>query len=102
MIRMQNAPLCRLTGGRAAGFFTGLVVTDANETLGLGSHILFDHEFLAQFLTTDGKAEVGEEIRPISGATVSSRAVSRCVSAAVSAVTGVDVPSQATPWGDAP
>lgn len=86
----------------AEGTVTGLAVTDANETLGLGSDILFDHEFLAQFLTTDGKAEVGEEILPVSGATVSSRAVSRCVSAAVAAVTGVDVPSQATPWGDAP
>lgn len=84
------------------GTVTGLTVWDAHETLGLGSDILTDHEFLAQFLTTDGTAEIGTEIRPISGATVSSRAVSRCVGAAVSAVTGVDVPSQATPWGDAP
>lgn len=84
------------------GTVTGLTVWDARETLGLGSDILTDHTFLAQFLTTDGTAEVGEEIRPISGATVSSRAVSRCVGAAVSAITGVDVPSQATPWGDAP
>ena len=35
-------------------------------------------------------------------ATASSRAVVRCVNAAVSAVTGVDVPSQATPWEGAP
>ena len=84
------------------GTVTGLTVWDAHETLGLGSDILTDHQFLAQFLTTDGTAEIGEEIRPITGATVSSRAVSRCVGAAVSAVTGVDVPSQATPWGDAP
>jgi len=84
------------------GTVTGLAVCESYETPGLGNDILTDHEFLAQFLTTDGRAEVGEDIRPLTGTTVSSRAVSRCVSAAVSAVTGVDVPSQATPWGDAP
>ena len=84
------------------GYVTGLVVRDAHETPFLGSAILTDHEFLAQLLTTAGQAEIGEEIRPITGATVSSRAVVRCVNAAVSAVTGVDVPSQATPWEGTP
>ena len=84
------------------GRVAALTVREAHETPGLGSGILFDHEFLAQFLQTDGRAEIGREIQPITGATVSCRAVSRCVSAAVSAVTGEDVPSQATPWGDAP
>lgn len=84
------------------GRVAALTVREAHETPGLGSAILFDHKFLAQFLQTDGRAEIGREIMPISGATVSCRAVSRCVSAAVSAVTGEDVPSQATPWGDAP
>ena len=78
----------------------GLTVRDGHETPGLGSAILFDHTFLAQFLKTDGQAEIGRDIEPITGATVSSRAVSRCVSAAVAAVTGEDVPSQATPWGE--
>jgi len=82
------------------GRVVALTVREAHETPGLGSGILFDHGFLAQFLTTDGRAELGREIQPITGATVSSRAVSRCVNAAVSAVTGVDVPSQATPWGE--
>lgn len=84
------------------GRVTGLVVRDAHETPWLGSDILRDHVFLARFLKTEGQAQIGSEIPPITGATVSSRAVSRCVSAAVAAVTGVDVPSQATPWGDAP
>ena len=83
------------------GAVTGLVVRDAHETPGLGRDILFDHAFLAQFLRTRGQAEIGEDIIPITGATVSCRAVTRCVNAVVAAVTGVDVPSQATPWGDA-
>ena len=84
------------------GRVVGLTVTESHETPGLGSHILTDHEFLARFLTTDGTAEVGTEIQPITGATVSSRAVSRCVEAAVAAVTGADVPTEATPKEDAP
>ena len=91
-----------LVAVRQDGTVTALVVREAHETPGLGSAILFDHEFLAQFLRTRGQAEIGKDIQPVSGATVSCRAVSRCVNAAVSAVTGVDVPSQATPWGDAP
>ena len=89
-----------LVAVRHDGTVTGLAVRDAHETPGLGSDILFDYAFLAQFLKTDGQAEIGRDIVPITGATVSSRAVSRCVSAAVAAVTGEDVPSQATPWGE--
>ena len=89
-----------LVAVRQDGAVTGLVVRDAHETPGLGSAILFDHEFLSQGLLTKGQAEIGKDILPITGATVSCRAVTRCVNAAVSAVTGVDVPSQATPWGD--
>ena len=91
----------RLVAVDDTGAVTGLVVRDAHETPGLGRDILFDHAFLAQFLRTRGQAEIGEDIIPITGATVSCRAVTRCVNAAVAAVTGVDVPSQATPWGDA-
>lgn len=91
-----------LVAVRQDGTVTGLVVREAHETPGLGSAILFDYEFLAQFLKTKGQAEIGKDIQPVTGATVSCRAVTRCVNAAVAAVTGVDVPSQATPWGDAP
>ncbi len=105
-----------------AGTVTGLVTSEAHETLGLGSKILSDTAFLAQFLnesgafsvgtsangsshtdavsgaTSDG-AVTGEEtpVDGISGATVSSKAVARCVNAAIAYVTGADVDSSATP-----
>ncbi len=82
------------------GRVVALTVGDAHETLGLGSAILTDYGFLSQFLRSRGQTEIGEEIVPLTGATVSSRAVSRCVNLAVSAVTGADVPTQATPWED--
>ncbi len=99
------------------GTVTGLVVRSAHETLGLGSKILTDHEFLSQFLNRSGSFAVGaadafsgatgtvestgEEITVdgISGATVSSKAVARCVTAAVAYVTGADIDSSATSWG---
>ena len=97
----------------------GLVVREAHETYGLGSRILTDHAFLAQFLNQSGSFEIatqgadafsgataeaateGEAIQVdgISGATVSSKAVARCVSSAVAYVTGADVASSATSWG---
>ncbi len=108
-----------LVGVDNSGRVTGLVVYDAHETLGLGSKILTDHVFLSQFLNKDGSFSVsspewdsssgatdstdtsGEEIYVdgISGATVSSKAVARCVSSAVAYVTGADVGSSATEWG---
>ena len=102
------------------GYVTGLVVEDAHETLGLGSRILTDHVFLAQFLNKTGSFEVttagadafsgataeaetaeGEAVAVdgISGATVSSKAVIRCVNSAVAYVTGADAVSAATSWG---
>ncbi len=103
-----------------SGNVTGLVTYNAHETLGLGSKILTDHEFLAQFLNKSGSFTIevsgedsfsgatsepsssGDEIYVdgISGATVSSKAVARCVSAAVAYVTGEDAVSSATSWGD--
>lgn len=101
------------------GKVVGLVVREAHETYGLGSRILTDHAFLAQFLNQSGSFEIathgadafsgataeatteGESIQVdgISGATVSSKAVARCVSSAVAYVTGADVASSATSWG---
>ena len=101
------------------GKVQGLVVREAHETYGLGSRILTDHVFLAQFLNQSGSFEIathgadafsgataeaateGETIQVdgISGATVSSKAVARCVSSAVAYVTGADVASSATTWG---
>lgn len=102
-----------------AGKVTGLVVLEAHETLGLGSRILTDHVFLSQFLNKSGSFAVaakeadaftgatadaepeGEtiDVDAITGATVSSKAVVRCVNSAVAYVTGADAVSSATTWG---
>ncbi len=81
------------------GTVTGLVVQDMSETMGLGSRALNDHVFLAQFLNTSGEAEVGSTVDALSGATVTSKAVTRCVNSAVGFVTGADTSSGATSWG---
>ncbi len=109
-----------LIGVDRKGNVTGLVVLEAHETLGLGSNILIDHQFLARFLNqngsfaigtpgetdgfsgaTGGTASAGEEtwVDGISGATVSSKAVARCVNSAIAYVTGADAGSSATGWG---
>ena len=111
--------LTMLVGVNNAGKVTGLVVTDAHETFGLGGKALTDHVFLSQFLNRTGSFEVatagadafsgataetepaGEAIGvdALTGATVTSKAVVRCVNSAVSYVTGADVVTEATSWG---
>ena len=105
-----------LIGVNNEGFVTGLVVSEAHETLGIGSNILTDHAFLAQFLNGTGsftvatadafsgatgetETEDAAAVDAISGATVSSKAVIRCVNSAIAYVTGADVSSGATSWG---
>lgn len=103
-----------------AGKVTGLVVNTMSETPGLGGEALTDHVFLSQFLNKSGtfsiatqgadafsgatgeaEATEGEEVEVdgISGATVTSKAIARSVSSAVSYVTGADIASSATTWG---
>ena len=110
-----------LIGVNNAGKVTGLVVQEAHETAGLGNQALTDHVFLAQFLnrtgtfavathgeadafsSATGEAEPAEgesvEVDAITGATVTSKAVIRCVNSAVAFVTGADASSSATEWG---
>lgn len=108
-----------LVGVDNQGTVTGVVAYRAHETNGLGNRILTDHKFLSQFLNksgtfsissagtdafssaTDNNEAWGDEIAVdgISGATVSSKAVIRCVNAAVAYVTGADTQSSATEWG---
>ena len=109
-----------LVGVNNAGKVTGLVVSDAHETFGLGGKALTDYVFLAQFLNKTGSFEVatagadafsgatsetetagGEAIGvdAITGATVTSKAVVRCVNSAVAFVTGADATTEATSWG---
>jgi len=93
------AEITVLVGVSNDGTVTGLVVKDMHETLGLGAKILNDWEFLAQFLQTSGDAEVGTTVDALTGATVTSKAVTRCVNSAVAVVTGADAESAATSWG---
>ena len=88
-----------LVGVSDDGVVTGLQIRSMEETLGLGGNALYDWKFLSQFLNTDGNAAVGEDIDAISGATVTSKAVTRSVNAAVAVVTGSDADSGATSWG---
>ena len=88
-----------LIGVHNDGYVTGLQVRQMEETFGLGAEALTDWEFLAQFLRTEGDAVVGENIDAISGATVTSKAITRSVNSAVAFVTGSDVDSGATSWG---
>lgn len=91
--------LAMLVGVSLEGSVTGVVVRDLSETMGLGSKALTDDTFLAQLLWTEGEAAVGENVDALTGATVTSKAVTRCVNAAVSYVTGADTSSGATSWG---
>lgn len=106
-----------LIGVNKDGKVTGLVVSDAHETPGLGNNALTDTDFLAQFLNKTGEfsvktngadafsgatGEVSEsamEVDALTGATVTSKAVVRCVNSAIAYVTGADVVSSATSWG---
>ena len=108
-----------LVGVNNDGKVTGLVVRDLSETVGLGANALWDTDFLAQFLNTSGGVTVGTPgeadafsgatgeaetetevyVDAITGATVTSKAIARCVNSAAAYVTGADVSSGATSWG---
>lgn len=109
-----------LIGVSSEGRVIGLVVQEAHETPGLGNEALTDHVFLSQFLNgsgnfavathgadtfigATGEAEPAEgdsvEVDAITGATVTSKAVIRCVNSAVAYVTGADAVTEATGWG---
>ena len=86
-------------GVKNDGYVTGLTVRDMAETHGLGREALFDSNYLLQYLRSEGDAAVGEDIDALTGATVSSKAITRAVNSAVAFVTGADVSSGATEWG---
>ena len=107
-----------LIGISKEGKVTGLTVRDMQETPGLGMSAMWDEQFLAQFLNTEGGVAIGTAgedafsgatgsdtaeteiyVDGISGATVTSKAIARCVNSAVAYVTGADVDSGATSWG---
>jgi len=97
------------------------VVGVMHKTLGLGAQALTDHVFLSQFLNTAGGVAIGSPdaeadafsgatatetetetsvyVDAISGATVTSKAIARCVNSAAAYVTGADADTGATSWG---
>lgn len=101
-----------LIGVSEDGKVTGLVVREMNETSSLGQNALNDTDFLGQFLNVDSKVQIGADgVDAITGATVTSKAVVRCVNSAVAYVNAVnsgsqgdtdpdvDADSGATSWG---
>lgn len=107
-----------LIGVSKDGKVTGLTIRDMQETAGLGMSAMWDDQFLAQFLNTSGGVAIGSPnedafsgatgsdaaetevyVDGISGATVTSKAIARCVNSAVAYVTGADIDSGATSWG---
>ena len=88
-----------LIGVSNDGKVTGLVVRELDETFGLGAAALTDTDFLSQFLNISGEAEVGSTVDALTGATVTSKAITRAVNSAVAYVTGADASSGATSWG---
>ena len=81
-----NGTVVMMVGVNNDGFVTGLVVRDMNETMGLGQNALYDHEFLRQFLNTSGDAKIGETVDAITGATITSTAITGAVATAIEAV----------------
>ena len=84
---------------RNDGTVSGLTIRDIHETCGLGGNAAFDAGYLGQFTDKTGELTVGEEIDTLCGATVTSKAITKCVNSAVAYVTGADIDSSATEWG---
>lgn len=91
-------PMTLWVGVTNDGTISGVTVRDHGETFGLGRGAQTNATFLMQFLGTAGEAAVGEDIDALTGATVTSKAVTRAVNSAAAFVTGADVSSGATEW----
>ena len=76
----------------------GIIVLEMHETFGLGLNGLRDHKFLSQFLGSSTIMEVEDTIDVISGATVTSKAITKSVNSAIAYVTGADVENGPTEW----
>ena len=87
-------------GVDSEGTVTGVTIRDMEETRGLGRNTMTDLSYLSQYLHGTGDAVVGETIDAVTGATVSSKAVTKAINSAVGYVTGADVISSATEWGE--
>ena len=86
-----------LVGVDASGTVTGVAITLISETLGLGSRAA-EQYFVEQFKGLSGTLKVGENVDALTGATVTSKAVTKAVNSAIAFVTGSDISSGATEW----
>lgn len=84
-------------GVNNSGSVTGVSVRRLGETLGLGSRA-GQNAFLEQYKGLSGTLTVGENVDALSGATVTSKAVTKAVNSAIAFVTGADISSGATEW----
>lgn len=87
-----------LVGVDNNGKVTGVMVEEIAETWGLGRRAMTDYTFLSQFLDTAGDAEIGTNVDALTGATVTSKAVTKAINSASAYVTGADTSSSATEW----
>jgi Na+-translocating ferredoxin:NAD+ oxidoreductase RnfG subunit len=81
------------------GEVRGIMVLEMHETFGLGLNALRDHKFLSQFFGSSEQMQVGDTIDAITGATVTSKAITKSVNSAIAYITGADIDSGATEWG---
>ena len=88
-----------LVGVDTKGTVKALSVLGQQETFGLGAKSQREATFLQQYLGTAGEAETGSTVDALTGATVTSKAITKGVNAAVAYVTGADISSGATSWG---
>ena len=81
-------------GVSESGSVTGLTIRDIAETRGLGQRALNHTAFLEQYLATSGNADTDA----LSGATVTSKAITKAVNSAAAYISGADISSGATEW----
>lgn len=76
-----GGPVSTMVGISLDGKVTGVKVVEHKETPGLGSEVVENKQFLKKFLGKDPEdpVKIGKDIDAVSGATISSRAVTNAV-----------------------
>ncbi len=100
-LRGYASELLVYVGVDTAGVVTGVTVARQSETRGLGDRVQREDWFTDQFTGKRTIVTVGQEVDALSGATVTSRAVTRAVNLALGYVgvgAGIDAGSGATEW----
>lgn len=87
-------------GVKDNGKVSGLTIRELHETSGLGSRAAFEDAFLVQFIGKNSTLSIGEDVDVMSGATVTSKTVIKGVNSAIGFVTGADVGTAPTKWGE--